>query len=164
MASYKPHKINEYFNAVEDTVKEFFGEWEWIFSAKNRLPYCAGMFKIGHQLGGGGGSVGEVEVVYIGHTTQDRTLREVISSMLHGFEGGERLSMFLVDPVFKKDIMLQWVCSVYPEELIEDELEEYLATHHKVPEYNDPLEENKGIWVVTDEDGHPSNTIAGDYD
>ena len=28
--------------------------------------------------------------------------------------------------------MLQWVCSVYPEELIEDELEEYLATHHKV--------------------------------
>ena len=72
-------------NAVEDTVKEFFGEWEWIFSAKNRLPYCAGMFKIGHQLGGGGGSVGEVEVVYIGHTTQDRTLREVLSSVRISF-------------------------------------------------------------------------------
>ena len=84
--------------------------------------------------------------------------------MLHGFEGGERLAMFLVDPVFKKNIMLQWRCSVFPEELIEDELEEFLATHHKVPEYNDPIDDDRGVWVVVDDKGHPSNTIAGDYD
>ena len=84
--------------------------------------------------------------------------------MLHGFEGGERLAMFLVDPVFKKNIMLQWRCSVFPEELIEDELEEFLATHHKVPEYNDPIDDDRGVWVVVDDKDHPSNTIAGDYD
>ena len=65
--------------------------------------------------------------------------------MLHGFEGGERLAMFLVDPVFKKNIMIQWRCSVYPEELIEDELEEFLATHHKVTFRKCPYEETLAL-------------------
>ena len=39
--------------------------------------------------------------------------------------------------------MIQWITSVYPEELIEDELEEFIATNHKIPEYNTPIDPNK---------------------
>ena len=51
--------------------------------------------------------------------------------------------MMVVNPCTRKKLMVQWITSVYPEELIEDELEEYIATNHKIPEYNTPIDPTK---------------------
>ena len=68
----------------------------------------------------------------------------------YGFEGGERLAMMVVNPSTRKKLMIQWITSVYPEELIEDELEEFIATNHKIPEYNTPIDPTKGLYVIVD--------------
>ena len=51
--------------------------------------------------------------------------------------------MMVVEPGNRKKLMVQWTASAYPEDLIEDEIEEHIATHHTVPEYNIPLDDSK---------------------
>ncbi|XP_075252132.1 uncharacterized protein LOC142344404 [Convolutriloba macropyga] len=118
--------------------------WTPLKNAVSNAPCCPGIFKVGltHD--------NWIEVVYIGSSTSGRTLREVITSVAFGFEGGERLCMMMVNPVTRKKLMIQWITSVYPEELIEDELEEFIATNHKIPEYNTPIDPNKGLYVMVD--------------
>ncbi|XP_063715869.1 uncharacterized protein LOC134843624 isoform X2 [Symsagittifera roscoffensis] len=118
--------------------------WTPLKNAVANAPCCPGIYKIGltHD--------NWIEVVYIGSSSSDRTLREVVTSVVYGYEGGERLAMMVVNPCTRKKLMVQWITSVYPEELIEDELEEYIATNHKIPEYNTPIDPTKGLYVVVD--------------
>ena len=73
-----------------------------------------------------------------------------IEQIMYGFEGGERLAMMVVNPLNRKKLVLQWISSVFPEELIEDELEEFIASNHKIPEYNIPIDPTKGLYVLVD--------------
>ena len=75
---------------AEDIVLDYFDEWDWIFSSMHRLPLASGVFKIGHR------TQHEIEVVYIGHTTCERTLCEVINSVSnYNHDYGGRLPPFL---------------------------------------------------------------------
>ncbi|XP_063728763.1 uncharacterized protein LOC134856339 [Symsagittifera roscoffensis] len=140
-----------------EAVEGIGSDWHTIDETTKLLPHSPGMFKLGfaHKSG--------VDVVFICHTTEHRTLHDMVLQVLFGFEGGTRLCMMVVEPGNRKKLMVQWTASAYPEDLIEDEIEEHIATHHTVPEYNIPLDDSKGIWIIIDEEDHASNTIHPTY-
>ena len=83
--------------------------------------------------------------------------------VLYGWEGGTRLAMMVVNPANRTQLMVKWTECIYPEDLIEDEIEEYIIEHHVPPSYNIPVDDRKGIWVIVDNDEedieHSSNTV-----
>ncbi|XP_075248210.1 uncharacterized protein LOC142341183 isoform X2 [Convolutriloba macropyga] len=144
-------------------------DWHSVEDSLALLPECSGLFRLGlgvvDSLPGFGGGV---EVVYISHTTEHRTLREMVSQVLFGWEGGTRLAMMVVNPSTRSQLMCKWTECIYPEDLIEDEIEEHIIEHSCPPTYNTPVDDSKGIWVVVDDDDvdkcsqfcqHPSNTV-----
>ncbi|XP_075262186.1 uncharacterized protein LOC142353729 isoform X2 [Convolutriloba macropyga] len=133
-------------------------EWMSLEQALPHLPHAPGLFRLGYCKYA---PFCHTEVVLICHTTHKRTLSEVVTSMSFGFEGGERLMMFMVNPDNKHHVYIKWRVSVYPEDIIEEEMEEYISEEAKVPRYNEPIRvEEEGVWaVVADDPSHPSNNI-----
>ncbi|XP_063729707.1 uncharacterized protein LOC134857254 [Symsagittifera roscoffensis] len=99
--------------------------WHSVKEALLLLPECSGTFRLG--LGSDTiPGMGTVQTVYISHTTERKTLREVVSQVLFGWEGSSRLAMMVVNPRNRAHLVCKWTESVYPEDLIEDEVEQHI--------------------------------------
>ena len=72
--------------------------------------------------------------------------------------------MFLVNPANKNRIRVRWCTSVCPEELIDECVDEFIATSHKVPRFNAPLESLRGLWTLEDRYESPTHESADETD